>query len=490
MSSAVRVSSSSIHGVSERLWSDAYRQRLIVTDVVVVTWAVLGTQLVWRDAGFTSAVAFEWTVPVRIPYWAVSVLLVAAWMAALQLSGSRSARLVGEGSDEYRELVRATFALFAVIAMLGYSFQIDFARGYIFIALPSGLFFLLLSRWMWRQWLAVRRSVGKDTYRTLLVGGGESVRTIRTEFARVPTAGYRVIAQCITDFDVDPADPILTYTSVSQLSNIVRYSEIDTLVFTGGSGVTSKEIRALSWELEPGRQRLIFAPSLTDIGGPRLLTRPVAGLPLMHVDVPSFSPGTRFGKRVLDIALSSLALILLSPVLAVLSLLVALTSPGGVLFRQSRIGLNGEPFLMLKFRSMVDGADLMLQNHTVQADAGNEVLFKSRNDPRVTPLGRMMRRFSLDELPQLVNVLCGEMSLVGPRPPLAREVAVYEDHVHRRFLVKPGITGLWQVSGRSDLSWEESVRLDLYYVENWSFSTDLYILWRTLRAVIRSSGAY
>jgi len=233
-----------------------------------------------------------------------------------------------------------------------------------------------------------------------------------------------------------------------------------------------------------------MAPSLTDVGGPRIHVRPVAGLPLLHVETPTFIGPQLFLKRGFDLVGSFLLVVILSPLLIVIAFWVRLSTPGPVLFRQERVGFRGRPFLMLKFRSMVADAEARLPGLLDRHDAGNEVLFKLQDDPRVTPIGRWLRRYSLDELPQLFNVLGGSMSLVGPRPPLAREVESYEQHVHRKFLVKPGVTGLWQVSGRSSLSWEESVRLDLYYVENWSITGDLLILWRTAKAVLGRQGAY
>ncbi|MDQ0743122.1 exopolysaccharide biosynthesis polyprenyl glycosylphosphotransferase [Clavibacter sp. B3I6] len=217
----------------------------------------------------------------------------------------------------------------------------------------------------------------------------------------------------------------------------------------------------------------------------------MAGLPLIHVETPRYEGTKLFAKRAFDIVASSLLLLVASPVLLAISMTIRLSTPGPVLFRQERVGINGRPFQMLKFRTMVTDAEaLLLALQDQNRDAGNSVLFKMKDDPRVTPVGRFLRRYSLDELMQLVNVLNGSMSLVGPRPPLAREVETYETKVHRRFLVKPGITGLWQVSGRSNLSWEDSVRLDLYYVENWSIVGDLVILWKTARAVVAREGAY
>ncbi len=234
-----------------------------------------------------------------------------------------------------------------------------------------------------------------------------------------------------------------------------------------------------------------MAPSLTDVAGPRIHSRPVAGLPLLHVETPQYSGFRAAVKRVFDVVLSSLALVVLAVPMLVVAALVKTTSAGPVFFMQERVGYHGRAFRMFKFRSMrQDAEELLTQLDQQEKIDQASVLFKMKDDPRVTRVGKFIRRYSIDELPQLINVLKGDMSLVGPRPSLAREVELYDPHVHRRFLVKPGITGLWQVSGRSDLSWEESVRLDLYYVENWSLTADIMILWKTTRAVFHASGAY
>jgi exopolysaccharide biosynthesis polyprenyl glycosylphosphotransferase len=351
----------------------------------------------------------------------------------------------------------------------------------------------MASRWIWRQWLTAQRSKGEYSSRVLLVGSRASVAAIAKDLNRVPQAGYVVVGACI------PGDTIGEYllgkipvsNNLEQLQATMEAAGADTLVVTSSDELPPERIRELSWSLEPGRQHLVLAPSLTDIGGPRIHMRPVAGLPLIHVETPRYEGLKRFSKRAFDILSSALLIIILSPVFLAAAISVRLSTPGGVLFRQKRVGLNGEHFSMLKFRSMVVDAEQQLTALTSADRAeGNAVMFKMKNDPRVTPIGSFMRRFSLDELPQLFNVLGGSMSLVGPRPPLEREVAIYEHHVHRRFLVKPGITGLWQVSGRSNLSWEDTVRLDLYYVENWSIMGDLMILWRTARAVLARDGAY
>ncbi len=265
--------------------------------------------------------------------------------------------------------------------------------------------------------------------------------------------------------------------------------EADTVAITS-SGVLGREgLRQLAWQLEGSDTSLLLTPELTDVAGPRINVRPLGALSLLQVTEPKFSGATRILKGAMDRVIAALMLLVLSPVLLATALLIKLDSRGPVFFRQTRSGVGGAPFQLVKFRSMVDAAEDLLIDLTDRNESGG-VLFKIRRDPRVTRVGRVLRRFSIDELPQLWNVLIGEMSLVGPRPPLPSEVEMYEEDARRRLLVKPGLTGLWQVSGRSDLSWDESVRLDLYYVENWSFVLDLTIIARTVGAVVAGRGAY
>jgi exopolysaccharide biosynthesis polyprenyl glycosylphosphotransferase len=258
----------------------------------------------------------------------------------------------------------------------------------------------------------------------------------------------------------------------------------DTIIVTSSDELPSERMRRLSWSLEPGRQHLVVAPGLIDVAGPRIHTRPVAGLPLIHVETPRYEGPRAFAKRAFDISISGLAIIVSAPLLLALSAMVKVTSSGPVLYRSQRIGHRGDPFQMLKFRTMRSGADSELQE-LLKAQGTSEVpLFKIENDPRITKVGQVLRKYSLDELPQLFNVFLGSMSLVGPRPQIAAEVALYDSAAERRLLLRPGISGLWQVSGRSTLSWEDSIRLDLFYVENWSIVSDISILWRTIRAVV------
>jgi exopolysaccharide biosynthesis polyprenyl glycosylphosphotransferase len=487
-----------LHATSERSheldWRRKYAYGLMVTDLLVLIWVVFGVQIAWfgfaaSDVEFTGSLS-----DVAVSYSVTSVVLVVLWMLMLGIFGTRSYRVLGTGPQEYRLITDSSLRLFGLVAIVAFLFQIDFARGYILIAFPLGVLVLVFSRWIWRQWLGVQRQRGRYSSRVLLVGSEETTLYVAKELARLPMAGYHVVGACTPRGTIaghlgDTGIPV--FVSVDQIDEAMAASGADTVVITSSDELSPERIRQISWGLEPGRQHLVVAPSLTDIGGPRIHTRPVAGLPLIHVETPRYTGSKQFAKRTFDIVASTSLIACVSPLLLLIALSVRLTSTGPVLFRQERIGINGSRFSMLKFRSMVTNAEELLEQLRLkQRDRGNSVLFKMADDPRVTPIGRLLRRFSLDELPQLFNVLGGSMSLVGPRPPLEREVDLYDPHVHRRFLVKPGITGLWQVSGRSNLSWEDTVRLDLYYVENWSITGDINILWRTAKAVIGRDGAY
>ncbi|MGY4859437.1 sugar transferase [Cryobacterium sp. AP23] len=477
-----------------RNWRDVYAGRLVITDLLVLIWVVFGVQIAWF--GVSSAdVRFGGNLTeIAVSYTAISITIIATWMLMLGIYGSRGYRVLGTGPQEYRQVADGTVRLFGLVAIVSFLFQIEFARGYILIAFPLGLVVLILSRWIWRIWLGAQRLDGKYSSRVLLVGSLDSVVHLARELARQSAAGYLVVGACIPGGHSLPRLPgsmIPVFQDIDKLQEAMATVDADTVVVTSSDELPPQRMRELSWSLEPGHQHLVVAPSLTDIGGPRIHTRPVAGLPLIHVETPRYEGKRLFAKRAFDLIAAAMLILLLSPFLALIAIAIRLSTPGTVFFRQERVGINGAHFEMLKFRSMVVDAESQLVSLRGEARAeGNAVMFKMKNDPRITPIGGFLRRFSLDELPQLFNVFGGSMSLVGPRPSLESEVSEYETHVHRRFLVKPGITGLWQVSGRSNLSWEDTVRLDLYYVENWSITGDIAILWRTARAVVAREGAY
>lgn len=467
-------------------WRQRYARCLWFSDLLVLVWVVYGTQIAWFGAGNAEVSMREDHRLSDLSYWVFSAGLVLAWMWVLSLIDSRSDRVTGNGSTEYLRIVDASVRLFGIIAIFAFLLRVDVARGFLLISLPLGVLVLLFERWLWRQWLISKRLSGGYSARVLLVGSESSVIHLARELQRTPSAGYRVVGACVPSgkiaSTIEGTDiPIMG--SVDNVDRAMVATGADTVAVTSTDELPADKVKQISWGLEAGRQHLVLAPSIVDIAGPRIHTRPVAGLPLIHVETPRFSRGQRFVKRTLDLSASIVGVVLISPVLLFLAMSVRLSSEGPVFFRQTRVGLGGKEFSMIKFRSMVTNAEELLADlEKQQRDAGNEVLFKMKDDPRVTPIDRIMRKFSLDELPQLFNVIGGSMSLVGPRPPLPKEVALYADHVHRRFLAKPGITGLWQVSGRSTLSWEDSVRLDLSYVENWSLVGDIVILTKTVRA--------
>ncbi|MFL6065711.1 MAG: sugar transferase [Friedmanniella sp.] len=472
-------------------WVDQYSRRLLLADSLAVVIAVFVAQIL-RFGVRSDPLLHPASV---ISYTAVSMVLAGAWAVALLMVRAREARIVGDGVEEYRRVAHASLGLFAAVAILGFLLRLDVARGYLAVALPLGVVLLFAGRRICRGWLLRQRASAKCYSKVLVVGSHRAAVAMAQAFEREPLAGYRVVGVCepgwantgkLLDIDGHRVPVLGDQWSVL---DAVRRSGANTVAVSNTEALGAEGMRALAWDLEATQTNLVVSSGVVDVAGPRLQIRPVAGLPMLHVDKPQYRGAHKFSKSAFDVLGAACALLVLSPLMLVIAVAVKLTSRGPVFYRSERIGLDGKPFAMVKFRSMEVGADQRLAT-LANANDGAGPLFKLRHDPRVTPLGRWLRRFSLDELPQLFNVLTGQMSIVGPRPPLRSEVMTYTGEVERRLLVKPGITGLWQVSGRSDLSWEESVRLDLYYVENWSFVQDLVISWRTFSAVLASSGAY
>ncbi|WP_395243859.1 sugar transferase [Agromyces sp. MMS24-K17] len=456
-----------------------------MTDLLVLIWVVFGTQIAWLGLNRTATGFSGRSDDIAVSYTVVSLSIVAGWMLALELFDTRSPRVLGVGTQEYRAIATGALRLFGAVAIVAFLFKVDVARGYILIAFPLGVVVLLLSRWMWRQWLGVMRRRGEFASRVMLVGSVDSVRAIGRELERTPEAGYLVVGACVpgaADHVLSPGVPVVP--SITQPLAVMRDLGADTIVITSADELGPGRVRELSWGLNAGSEHLVVAPSLIDIGGPRIHTRPVAGLPLMHIETPRFEGRKLVAKRVFDLVTAFALVVLIFPVLLVVACLVKASSPGPVFFRQVRIGRHSKPFRMLKFRTMGVGAESQLKDLLEQQHTGEIPLFKVKDDPRITRVGRWLRKYSLDELPQLFNVLHGSMSLVGPRPQVMDEVELYDRAAHRRLLVQPGMTGLWQVSGRSSLSWEDAIRIDLYYVENWSLTGDVAILARTARAVL------
>ncbi|MDQ1691978.1 MAG: hypothetical protein QOD87_2086 [Pseudonocardiales bacterium] len=471
-------------------WFRRYQIGLVVVDLLVATVAValsftfrFGTVVTSTDAKF---------------YLVLAALFPLGWVAAIMLNRAYEARFVGVGSAEFQRIFQAFLQMTAIVAFASFVTKADLARGFVLVALPLALVFNVFGRYGARKWLHRQRGRGRALTSVLVVGDAAAIEDFTSMVRRDQYAGMRVVGACVpAELVVDEATITALETievpllgDVDSVRSAVSLSDADTVAVVSSGALGPEKLRWISWQLEGTSTELVVSPGLTEVAGPRLHVRPVAGLPLLHVEEPEFDGFRRVLKGAFDRFVAAFALLLLSPLFIGLAVAVRMGSTGPALFRQVRVGRDGSRFMMLKFRSMYADAEDRLAELSEQSDHSDGLLFKMRNDPRITRVGKFLRKYSLDELPQLINVLNGSMSLVGPRPPLPGEVERYEVHVHRRLLVKPGVTGLWQVSGRSDLSWEESVRLDLRYVENWSLSEDLLILWKTARAVTAGAGAY
>jgi len=421
-------------------------------------------------------------------YVGLSAVLPLLVVGALMLTRAYERRFLFVGTDEYQRVIRGGVSLTAAIAVMAYAVDYPLARGYMLIALPSATVGCLGMRFVLRKRLHRQRARGRCLKRVIVVGHELAVIHMTRQLRRERYHGFEVVGACLPpDHHGDVDVPV--YGTFDDVAKAVNFADADTVIVLSCPELDGHTLRRMAWQLEHDDIDLIVASSLIDVAGDRTTIRPVDGLPMLHVEHPRLSGGSRVFKEIFDRVTATALIVLLSPLLLAIALLVRRDSPGPVLFRQVRVGRDGRPFVIYKFRTMYVDAEARLAElrHLNEFDG---VLFKLRNDPRITRVGKWLRRYSLDELPQLFNVVRGQMSLVGPRPPLPEEVAQYPDDARRRLVVKPGITGLWQVSGRSDLSWEESVRLDLRYVENWSIPLDLVILLRTLSAVTRASGAY
>ena len=435
-------------------------------------------------------VRFDSQGSIPTEYFALTTALPFLWLGSVAVAGGYDPRFIGVGSDEFRRVLNAAVGLTAGVAIFSYVAKLDLARGYLAVALPCITIFDLTARYGLRKRLHRRWRDGQFIRRTVAVGHAAPVEDLVAMLRRDSHHGLSVVAACVADarYQDEVADVPICGGLDSVVSVVSRFNA-DTVAVLACPEMDGTRLRELAWDLEKTGTEMCVASALLDVAGPRTTIRPVAGLPLLHVNHAELAGGKRVVKGVFDKVSAALALILLAPLFTVIAVAIRLTDHGPIFFRQTRIGKDGQPFTLWKFRTMMADAESQ-KAQLLALNDGDGTLFKMRRDPRVTPVGASLRRWSLDELPQLLNVLYGNMSMVGPRPALPVEVEKYRDHMRRRLAVRPGITGLWQVNGRSDLPWDEAERLDLRYVENWSLALDLQILWKTVWAVTRGSGAY
>ena len=470
------------------------RARVVNLDEWVIPMAMVDAAAAGIAALTVLAVRFgRELVPSSGGYYLIlAISLVPAWLLTLTLAGTYDTRFIAAGAEQYRRVVNGAAWLLAIMTFIAFALHSGVSRSLVLLSVPVVALLTIIERFAARKFLHRRFAAGWTAHRVVAIGSTVEIADLVRHMHRASYSGFRVVAAVTPREAVCPSLPEGVSWAGCELDNVaaaVAGLGADTLVLAGSHVLARGGLRQLSWELDGTNIDLVVAPALTDIAGPRIRIRPVEGLPLLHIDRPQFAGVRRIVKTSIDRAIAAVLLLGLSPLLILVGIGVKISSRGPILFRQTRVGLNGEHFRLLKVRTMVRTAesDRRRLEHLNQHDG---VLFKLRKDPRTTRLGRLLRRFSIDEVPQLWNVLKGDMSLVGPRPPLPSEVEMYGFDAHRRLLVKPGITGLWQVSGRSDLSWEESVRLDLHYVDHWSIGLDLILLWKTVMSVLRGRGAY
>ncbi|PRB10369.1 sugar transferase [Microbacterium sp. MYb72] len=465
-----------------RQWERRYRMRLRITDAAVILFAVGVTAAIQLMTGAAGEEALR-----------DGILLGTLWYLTLSVLHTRDAALFRASATEYRGVANASGLAFGIIAMIGVLLAWQHMQLVLLVGLPVGLLALLITRWAWRHWLVAQRVHGRFASRTLVVGNRDDVEYVVRTLHPIGASGYQVVGATLLDGNARDVEvdgtlfPVLG--NVNTVATVAAELGADTIIVASRPDGDPEFVKQLSWQLEGTASELVLSSRLTDVAGPRISFAPVEGLPLIQVQIPSYEGGRHVLKRALDVTVATLALIPIGLVSLVLVPLIKLDSPGPALFFQERVGRDGRRFKIVKFRSMKTDAEQQLAALKAQNE-GAGLLFKMKDDPRVTRVGKILRKLSLDELPQFWNVLVGDMSVVGPRPPLPSEVTAYDGTVFRRLYIKPGITGLWQVSGRSDLSWDESVRLDLRYVENWSVMNDLQIMWRTAKVMVQPSGAY
>lgn len=460
-------------------WVAGYARRAMAADFTCGVTAAF--------AGY--AVRFGPDQAARWPNMVLAVALPFVWVLWVAAARAYEHRFFGTGSDEYNRIFNAGIGLTAAVAILSYATKAEVARGYVVVALPLLTLLDLFARWALRRHLHRSRERGECMRRVVAVGHRDSVAGLIRELGRTPDHGMQIVGACLSDGGEGEPWHVPVHGGLGDVVQAVDRYRADTVAVLAGPDIDGLALRRLAWALEASGTQLLVASALIDVAGPRTTIRAIAGLPLLHVEHAELGGTRRFVKGAFDKVVAVLILLAALPVMALVALAIRLDDGGPALFAQRRVGRDGLPFRMLKFRTMVEDAE-RLRPRLVESHGGTSVIFKMRDDPRITRVGRLLRKYSLDELPQLFNVLLGDMSLVGPRPPLPSEVERYGADVHRRLVVKPGLTGLWQISGRSDLEWEDAVRLDLRYVENWSLTLDLLILGKTAAAVLRGDGAY
>ena len=456
-----------------------YVTRAVILDVVAILVACL--------AGFVLRWSIPYSVELNDPaYLSITLVIALAWVLAMILRGAYDTRILGVGSEEFKRVVSVSVTVLAGTAIAAFAFKIDLSRGFVLITFAVGLTLLLAVRWSLRAWLRNERRYGHFLHRTVVIGSEPIRSTVVDMLDRDPVAGFTVV-----DMLEEPpvnATPDALDAWLDEVMACISLEEADTVAVAGSPMMGQMIIQRLAWRLEGPRVDLLVAPTVGDIAGPRVTMRMAADLPLLHLDEPHLTGPKRAIKRVLDLVFGGVLFCVFLPFMLIAAIGTKLTSSGSMFYWQQRVGRGGQLIRIPKFRTMYVGSD-QIRDQVIGAP-DDDITERYRHDPRITPFGRFLRRWSIDEMPQVVSVISGTMSLVGPRPVLVDEMPLLGDADHRRHLTKPGLTGLWQVSGRKNVDWNERMRLDLDYVEHWSPALDLIIVAKTIKAVLLGRGAY
>ena len=473
-----------------------YSKGVMLVDALVLIATTMITYLInYGSLQNTDNIYDEGLLDLTVSPQFVGLGIGFSWLLMLTLFRSRDPKIVGSDNVEYQRVLNSGIVVLGLLALVTMYFKVDVSRVYVTEVIVIGIIALLLARKSGRVWLNNHRNAGNYTRRVAIYGPIQEVELELQRYAAhkdsefepyftIEDKGGLVLKHIGSDQTIS--------TDVSHLAEVLAAENIELLQVVGSGPSTEKMHKKLQWALDGWDISFVVSPAITGVSSSRLTTRVIAGTPLIKITSSKFSGPQYFFKTVMDLIGSILALLISLPVVLITAIFVKLEDKGPAFFTQTRVGLNGQHFTMYKLRSMKVGAELEhAERQQALADQlTNSNMFKDPEDPRITKVGKIIRKYSIDELPQFLNVLKGDMSLVGPRPPLLSEVEQWKGHENRRLLVKPGVTGPWQIGGRSLLTWEETVAIDLNYVENWSVLTDLSIIFKTVVYVLRGSGAF
>ncbi len=461
---------------------------------LIVKVARLAADLLAVVIAMTAATIFHHSLPSELAISSPTRLLMVGsaslpvWMAFLAHYRLYNDHYVSSRLLEFRRVVHAAGASVMTTAAVASMTKVYIPRSWLVLTFALGVLALSLTRDIARRTMDSLRSRGRLQHSVVIIGANEQGRDLARMMSEARAPRHRVVGFIDDDLPTGgTVDGLPVLGGVASAAETLRHHGIDSVLIAA----TPLDLQAssrLAFDLTAADLHVQICTGLCDVAPERLTIDRVGRIPMLYVEPVRLGGWRGIAKRIFDVVLASISLIIAAPVLAVAALAIKIDSPGPVLFRQRRVGLDGHSFEILKLRSMVRDAEARIA-HVWDKNEVDGPLFKMRDDPRITRVGRVLRMLSIDEIPQLWNVVRGEMSLVGPRPALPSEVEGWSSELHDRLAVRPGITGMWQVNGRSDASFEEYTRLDLYYVHNWSLLIDLVMLAKTIPAVLSRRGS-